>query len=400
MSIEDSLVGSRADGDPYARTLLHEALAGSGVPAAQFLDGLRRPATGQPAWLQQILDGWDDHGPELPSWADSELISAGQQFFEDWDLAICAALFTASLPSAYAGAQGVGVLARASQLAKRGTANQRIAETGQMLLDITEPGAMDRGGAGYRRLVQVRMLHAAVRAVLLGEDPPGGPWPDAAGVPVNQEDLLATLLTFTVIVLRALDRMGVQVSARERTAYLHLWAVAGDLLGVAAAEQLLDARNAERLTTELQESLQAHSADGAFLMSILLDEMERAMPLGCLRVPRTLVRFLVGDKVAAMVDVPDAAWWEPGLLLAAAMNRRVSRYPVFRRISMLPARFVGRQIIQLWIDEHQRGERHRFSVRDERRRRWHISEDGAAVRVRMRARRQRIRKRGARVQGA
>lgn len=400
MATEEPLLELRADGDPAADQLLSEAVKQSGRTAAEILAGLRKPSADMPSWLHNLLDGWAQQGPGLPSWSDAALLTAGQRFFDDYDLAICTALFTASLPSAYAGAQGVGVLARVSQLAEPGTVARRIAETGQMLLDITQPGALEPGGAGYRRVVQVRLLHASVRAVLLGSDAPGGTWPAAAGIPVNQQDLLATLTTFTVIVFRALNRMGTQVSLADQEAYLHLWTVVGELLGISEATRIRKPQDAQSLTTSLQGSLQAPSANGAFLMSVLLDEMEFAMPLGWLRIPRTLVRFLIGDRVADMLAVPSAAWWSPALAASAALSRRANRYPAVRRIGLLPAQLVGRRMIELWIDENQRGERGPLSVTAEQRRRWHIAADdatGPTLRKRLRARRQRLRKAHARV---
>ena len=400
MPTEDPLLELRADGDPAADELLQEAVKQSGRTAAEILAGLRKPTADIPSWLHDLLDSWAQQGPDLPSWSDPALMAAGQRFFDDYDLAICSALFTASLPSAYAGAQGVVVLARVSQLAEPGTVARRIAETGQMLLDITQLGALERGGAGYRRIVRTRLLHAAVRAVLLGPDAPGGTWPAADGIPVNQQDLLATLATFTVMVFRALNRMGVVVSVAEQEAYLHLWTVVGELLGIREATRMWKPQEAQNLTTHLQESLQAPSADGAFLMSVLLDEMEFAMPLGWLRIPRTLVRFLVGDRVADMLAVPKSAWWTPALGVTAGLSKRVNRLPFARRIGMLPAQLVGRRMIELWIDENQRGERGPFSITAEQRRRWHIAADEAAqptLRKRLRARRQRLRKQHARV---
>ena len=110
MSAEDPLFELRADGDPAADELLQEAVQQSGRTAAEILAGLRKPTAEMPSWLHDLLDRWAQQGPELPSWSDSRLMAAGQRFFDDYDLAICTALFTASLPSAYAGAQGVVVL--------------------------------------------------------------------------------------------------------------------------------------------------------------------------------------------------------------------------------------------------------------------------------------------------
>jgi ER-bound oxygenase mpaB/B'/Rubber oxygenase, catalytic domain len=394
MPTDDFLLGLRDDGDPGAGEDLHEAVERSPRTAPDVLGVLRKPAADQPQWLHELLDEWVQNGPTLPSWADPKLIERGQRFFNDWDLAICTALFTACLPSAYAGRQGVLVLARVSQLAEPGTVARRIAETGQMLLEITKPGALERGGVGYKRIVLVRVLHEAVREVLLGKDPPGGAWPAANGVPVNQEDLLATLMTFTVIVFRAMDRMGIKVAPADQKAYLHLWAVVGDLLGITEAKLLCQPREADKLTARFRQALQGPSDDGAYLMAVLLRELELAMPLGWLRVPRTVVRFLIGDQIANMIDVPDAAWWSPALPAAAALNRWLHRYPETRHISELPSRLVGRRIIQLWIDQHRRGERHPFSITDDQARRWRLADDGrpvTAIRRQLRSRRQRLR---------
>jgi hypothetical protein len=51
-------------------------------------------------------------------------------------------------------------------------------------------------------------------------------------VPLNQEDLLAMLLTFTVSVFEVLERCGIAWSPDEQEAYLHLWDVIGDRLGI------------------------------------------------------------------------------------------------------------------------------------------------------------------------
>lgn len=402
MLTDDFLLGLRAEGDRAAGRDLNEAAGRSQKAVADVLTTLRKPAADQPSWLRELLNEWVEQGPDLPPWADRDRMAAGQRFFNNWDLEICTALFTASLPSAYAGRWGVSVLSRVSQLAEPGTVARRISETGQMLLDITEPGALEpHEGVGYKRIVNVRVLHATIREVLLSKHPPGGSWDVSSGIPVNQEDLLATLMTFTVVVLRALKQMGIDVTQEDQEAYLHLWAVVGDLLGIREAKVLLRGpQYADDLTTKLQKSLQAPSADGRFLMSILLYEMELAMPLGWLKAPRTVVRFLIGDQVADMIGMPGAAWWSPMLSLVADLNKGLHRSPMTRHIGAFPSRMVGRRIIQLWIDQHQRGERHPFLVGDERARRWRLALDGGGgtvLRRRLRERRQRLRMRDAHI---
>ena len=90
------------------------------------------------------LRDWLFGGPRLPDWADRARIRAGQEFFADWTLPVCTALFCASLPTGYAGADGVQVLALTSDLASSDM-RRRIAETAQMLMDIMDPGPRSPG---------------------------------------------------------------------------------------------------------------------------------------------------------------------------------------------------------------------------------------------------------------
>ena len=95
-------------------------------------------------------------------------------------------------------------------------------------------------------MLAVRGFHAAIRKMLEGREPwktewtvPMTPRNDGARpgdgkpeVPINQEDLLGTLTTFTVVVIESLEKMGVTVSDEHRDGYLHTWLVVGHLLGI------------------------------------------------------------------------------------------------------------------------------------------------------------------------
>ena len=76
------------------------------------------------------------------------------------------------------------------------------------------------GGRGFEACLRVRLLHASVRARLAGRG-----WDAAAyGVPVNQEDMAATLLAFSYNVLVGVELLkGRRLSPADEDAYLHLW---------------------------------------------------------------------------------------------------------------------------------------------------------------------------------
>ena len=325
------LLALREVGDPEADKVVHAILAKTqnDDPSAT-LEGLI-------AALRDLSDSgpvtrWVEHVERFPVWADSDLVERGQRVFTDWSLDIVTALFCASLPFAYAAAQGTQVLKRQSELAHPATAARRIAETGQMLLDISQVDALRPGRRGYKTIRTVRLLHATIRARLTQPSTPGrapgnSPHWDVArlGVPINQEDLLGTLLSFSSVVFGALDSLGITLDEQAKASFLHLWAVIGHLLGIQHAESILDPTRADELTACIATELHAPSAAGVCLMDVLMNEMELSMPWGLRKLPRTLVRHMAGDEVAAMLDVAPGAWWRSILPALAAVSRLTAR---------------------------------------------------------------------------
>jgi hypothetical protein len=356
------LAARRGHGDPVADGVVAGVVAEAPSGEAEHaLTGLLRSL--------RSLDDLDDLGdhPDVtnwilgsqsaPPWVQTALVAEGQELFTEWSLDIVTALFCASLPFAYAAAQGVEVLERTSQLADPRTIARRIAETGQMLLDISEPGALAPGHPGYQTVRTVRLLHAVIRARLTLAPSPTGSGPSRAtwdsqtlGVPINQEDLLGTLLSFTTVVFRAFAHLGIPLDAHAQESYLQLWGAVADLLGVESSESVLRPSDAEALTDIIAATLHRPSAAGCHLMDVLMGEMEISMPWGLRKLPRTLVRHLGGDGLADMLSVEPAAWWGGLLPALARLNRVAGHVPAGRAILQAPSRLLGRSMIRMWID--------------------------------------------------
>jgi hypothetical protein len=352
----------REQGDPIADAFVAAVVDGAsyedtGHILAALLGDLRS------LYGDAKVTGWIQESQPAPPWVDSALVAKGQELFTEWSLDIVTALFCASLPFAYAAAQGVEVLERTSQLADPGTIARRIAETGAMLLDVSEPGSLAPGRRGYQTVRTVRLLHAVIRARLTltpptaDGDPSVPAWDDQAlGVPINQEDLLGTLLSFTTVVFRAFANMGVPLDTHDQESYLQLWGAIGALLGLESAEWVLRPSEAQALTDVIAEDLHHRSPAGRHLMDILMGEMEISMPWGLRKLPRTLVRHLAGDQLADMLSVEPAARWGRLLPALAAMNRRTVDFPPGRAILQAPSRLLGRSMIRMWIDRSILGE--------------------------------------------
>lgn len=346
---ESDLLALRQDGDPEAdgavAALLAKAPYSKATDPLGYIIGELRQLETPP-----LVSEWMSKDEPIPKWVKQDLLDKGQSVFDEWSLDIVTSLFCASLPFAYAAADGVEVLDRISELAKRGTIARRIAETGQMLIDISEPGALRPGGNAYRTVRTVRLLHAAIRAKLTSRSAIRH-WDTAAlGVPVNQEDLLGTLLSFTTVVFKSLDRLGIHLSPDERAAYLHLWGLVGTDLGISTAELILDPTQADLLTDRMATRLHAESRAGTHLMRILMAEMESSMPWGFRKLPRALVRHLAGPSVSDLLQVPRAPLWQPLLPILERSSAVMDRIPGGTSLMRAPSRLLGRSMIRMWID--------------------------------------------------
>lgn len=144
--------------------------------------------------------------------------------------------------------------------------------------------------------------------------------------------------------------MGIPLDSSDQECYLQLWAAVGNLLGIADADGVLSPVDADALTDVITTELHAPSAAGVHLMDVLMGEMELSMPWGLRKLPRTLVRHLVGASVADMLAVPPSAWWGSLLPVLASLNRATVRFPPGRAVLQAPSRLLGRSMIRMWID--------------------------------------------------
>jgi squalene cyclase len=239
---------------------------------------------------------------ELPPWTDMARVRRAQQLFADHGVQLTFGLFCSSLPQAYAGANGALVLAQTQAMLDR--TRQRIMETAQFLFDVLDEGGLEPQGRGIRSAQRVRLMHAGVRRLL--RDRPSPAWDEAQlGLPINQEDLAGTLMTFSVVTFDAMKRLGVEATDEEGEDWMHLWSVVGHLLGLErelVPNSLDDARD---LMEAIRQRQWMPSAQGSALARALSQMMEEFFTGGVLEgLAPTLIRFLAGDQCADLLALP------------------------------------------------------------------------------------------------
>lgn len=314
-----------------------------------------------------------------PAWVDPALVEAGQKFFYDNGLGATVLLVCASLPECYVMQNGIHVLGLTTYLKNR--PGLRILETSQMVRDAMLPGGLAPDAKGILAVQKVRLLHAAVRHLILtpamGDGHDMGKvygearWNPEWGHPICQEDMAYTLQTFAYVVLRGLKTMGAEFTPREAEAFIHCWNVVGYVLGV--DRSLLPEpetgdggpsryTRAEMLYHAIRVRQAGRTDDGVaitralveFVEKLLGDRVTRELPLKFLRgsdlarLPRLVMRDILGPETMKLLGVELSG--KPGFAgLAEQIGLLVLRfvYDVLQRLS--GGAFLGRASESLHI---------------------------------------------------
>ena len=175
------------------------------------------------------------------------------------------------------------------------------------------------------------------------------------GQPLNQKIMLATLLDFTVVPWRALDRLGIVLTTQERDDYAYVWSIVGALMGIDACQaRPLTSGDLEGFQTSAIKML-GESDEGKELMRVFLAEIEELMPLGWRKAPRSLVRFLFEGAPPAVAEVPThlaldkEAWWSRPLLSALSSSSALTA--PLRAFTRMLTRRAGRNVLLGYVDK-------------------------------------------------
>jgi ER-bound oxygenase mpaB/B'/Rubber oxygenase, catalytic domain len=317
--------------DAVARTLVEQnlhRLVGDLIKQRQMWDPDGEPSRLLPEDIRSYMKA----ASALPSWRDEEMVAEAEQFFLLYGLASSTLLACASLPQCYVMKYGTEVLAYTKFLQVDPT--RRIRETAQMVMDVMVPRGLQAGGRGVRATMKVRVMHAIVRHMIMNDpravaNPSDAALKAAFGLPINQEDMVYTLMTFSYVVIEGFRTMGYQMTDRQREGYIHCWNVVGFLMGI--REELLPASfaDARQLFDAIQRRQHGQSEAGKKLTAALLDAVEDALP-GDHHDPlvAALARKLVGDETADALGIQRPALIQQvrldAILDAWALSARVA----------------------------------------------------------------------------
>lgn len=257
----EEIVAGYDIGDPLA-----DALAGDSIRFAKPLqhliinDQINIDLTTNPSF-SSLTEQFSSH----PDWFDPKLAQIGAVAYRRYPLMLIWLLRNVALMAGYS------IPALSLPLIQTGAlmhdALPRLMRTYAYILAVSEHPQLDSsahhnhnnnrkpidqvlaiGSEGWRQSIHVRQIHTLVRQNLLkgkgnaaaGVIPnadqhhnPDGTWNTAYwGIPINQTDMIATHLQFSLLIMRGLQLLGARISTEEAEGILHLWNLASYWMGV------------------------------------------------------------------------------------------------------------------------------------------------------------------------
>ncbi|TDC62618.1 DUF2236 domain-containing protein [Actinomadura sp. GC306] len=188
--------------------------------------------------LHEGIDAVDDPPRELvdffaevdavPYWVDADRLERGARVIARTGLlGLAMVMPCTSLYGGYLASRANKTLVRTGDLDSM--APRRLAETASWWVDVTTPGGLGRFDTGFKQTLRVRVMHSQVRAAMRRR----GDWDhEAWDAPINQVQMAGTLLLFSLVMLLGSRALGLQFSAADRAAAMHLWRYVGHLMGV------------------------------------------------------------------------------------------------------------------------------------------------------------------------
>jgi hypothetical protein len=333
-----------------------------GLPAGERHALIERALTDSASPASESVRALIAASAVVPPWLDWERVARAHQVFTRAGLLGGLALGLSSLVHGYAAPEGNKPLAFSGRLKER--ADRRLAETGHFITAVTEEGGVRPGALGWRVVLKVRLMHAAVRRLLLAS----GRWStEDWSHPINQHDMAATILLFSCVFIDGIRRVGVHVTPAEADDYQHLFRWVGTLIGVEPALLPASYAEAKHLAEAIHLMQGPPDADSRELVQALLEgplraadtprEVKRARRM--VAISAGLCRSFVGDRLADQLGLPRDAYRHvatglratfgvleharrgvPGLdLVVRLLGDRYWRLVVSRGLGDVPARF-------------------------------------------------------------
>ncbi len=245
----------------------------------------------------------------------------------------------------------------------------RLYRTYEFIQAVSRDDALEIGGIAWQHCVQVRQIHAYVRNSLSNNGSndkqqstaeQSGWDTDYWGLPLNQSDMIATQLQFSLLIMLGYRGFGASLSADEQAGIDMLWRQISVWLGVDLALIPADTSQALAWLYAYVSTQRLDYSTGRPLAQALHDLPTQLMGEGS-RMARwtesvnaSITRLWVGDDVADGLGLPKPAARYAALVLPALLfgvERSADRVPTLRRSLNHVAAWRHRRVDD-WMQQH------------------------------------------------
>lgn len=313
-----------------------------------------------PRGLHVELDRYLDATDQLPEWHDADLVARGEAVYAAYGPECMLVLLLRSLPAGYNQAHVAETLHRTARMTEdSGSLEQltrRVLETLQFLIYVMTPGGLVHGGVGVHAAQKVRLIHSTIR-LFIERDPDRD---QSERAPINQEEMLMTMLTFSVLVVDGLRALGVRLTPHDEEGILHMWRLVGHVMGIRDEYLPGDMKDARAMWEVIYRRDASTTRAGVELTSALIDYVRSITPSRWLLfVPSLLLRYLNGRALSRQLGVK--GFIEPFESLAQFALRIpfsiLSRVETILRFATRRSRAFNLQLLQCllleWNDRKQ-----------------------------------------------
>ena len=271
-----------------------------------------------PENLPQALRDFFEHTKLPPAIGgqpiDHARIHRGSAVFLRHALPSALILLAKSLPAGYSAPNLAVVLSLSDNLNRN--PYKRLMGVLQLLVNLSGKADFTPGGKGLITAQKLRLLHAGVRRLVPRHLPE---YREKYQVPSNLEDMLGTIMGFSLLVIDGLEELGHTLPREEAEDFYYLWRVFAILMGIHPKGAPDSGDYVPANIDEAQEFYRAYAArhyrpaaenpEGVKLARSLLDMMNMMLPqtplrrLGLKIVPRIYMEIFIGREGMARVGI-------------------------------------------------------------------------------------------------
>lgn len=165
---------------------------------------------------------------QIPDWLDDDLLRSGAELCMRCNVDSLISLRDYCLIGGY----DYRYLSKpliATEALKKG-AVKRLSETLDFWVNVTRYDALEIHKKGYEFAIKTRLIHSYARLNIKKNYPD---WDTAErGEPINNWDMMATYIGFSLVFMHGLLKLGNTISEKEERGHFHLWKYVGYLLGI------------------------------------------------------------------------------------------------------------------------------------------------------------------------